>query len=169
VLGPEMRSTGEVMGIDENFELAYAKSQIAAGCPPPTSGTAFISVRDGDKQAILPIARMLVDCGFELIATAGTYEWLFKADIPALLISKLAEGRPNIMDYIKNGKVQLIINTPTRKGPATDEGKIRALSVIYKVPIVTTITGAHATARAIQALRNGDWGVKPLQEYQLNH
>ena len=90
---------------------------------------------------------------------------LAKCDVPATRVSKLAEGRPNIKDYIKNGNVQLIINTPTRKGPQTDEGKIRAMAVLNKVPIVTTITGATAAARAIAALRQEEWGVKPLQEY----
>src|SRR5205823_6490021 len=104
----------------------FAKSQIAAGTVLPTSGNVFISVRKEDKEAIVPIARQLIDCGFNLIATRGTHEALFRAGLSAQPISKLAEGRPNIQDYIKNGQVQLIINTPTKKGPATDEGKIRA-------------------------------------------
>jgi carbamoyl-phosphate synthase large subunit len=165
ILGPEMRSTGEVMGIDRGFPLAFAKSQIAAGTVLPTKGTVFISVRDGDKEAIVPVARMLADCGFNLVATAGTHQALSRHDIPVERISKLSEGRPNIKDYIKNGQVQLIINTPTRKGPQTDEGKIRALAVLNKVPIVTTITGANAAARAIAAIQKEDWGVQPLQEY----
>jgi len=165
ILGPEMRSTGEVMGIDRNFELAFAKSQLAAGSILPTKGTAFISVRDDDKDAIVPVAKLLADCGFELVATAGTYDRLAANDVPAKRLSKLAEGRPNIKDYIKNGKVQLIINTPTKKGPQTDEGKIRALAVLNKVPIVTTLTGANAAARAIVELQKGDWSVRPLQEY----
>jgi carbamoyl-phosphate synthase large subunit len=165
ILGPEMRSTGEVMGIDATFEMAFAKSQIAAGTILPTSGTVFLSVRNEDKEAIVPVARLLSDCGFELLATSGTYQALSKAGIQATRISKLAEGRPNIKDFIKNGKVQLLINTPTRKGPQTDEGQIRALAVTNKVPIVTTLTGANAAARAIQAMQKGDWNVKPLQEY----
>jgi carbamoyl-phosphate synthase large subunit len=166
ILGPEMRSTGEVMGIDQNFELAFAKSQIAAGGSPPTTGTAFISVREADKQAIIPIAKSLADLGFKILATPGTYAVLSKSDIPAKRIGKLAEGRrPNISDYLKNGNLQLIINTPTRKGPNTDEGKIRALAVLHKVPIVTTITAAHAVTRAIQELKKTDWGVRPLQQY----
>jgi carbamoyl-phosphate synthase large subunit len=165
ILGPEMRSTGEVMGIDRDFPLAFAKSQLAAGNVLPTGGTVFISVRDGDKQGIIPIAKTLAAAGFEIIVTGGTRAALAKHGIPATKISKLAEGRPNIKDFIKNGKVHLIINTPTRKGPQTDEGKIRALAVLNKVPIVTTITGASAAARAIQALQAEDWGVRPLQEY----
>jgi carbamoyl-phosphate synthase large subunit len=165
ILGPEMRSTGEVMGIDRDFPMAFAKSQLAAGTVLPTSGTVFISVRDGDKDAIIPVAKSLADAGFEIIASSGTYKALARNDIPATKISKLAEGRPNIKDYIKNGKVSLIINTPTKKGPATDEGKIRSLAVLNKVPIVTTITGANAAARAIQAMRKEQWGVRPLQDY----
>jgi carbamoyl-phosphate synthase large subunit len=165
ILGPEMRSTGEVMGIDRTFPLAFAKSQIAAGTLLPMKGTVFISVRDADKDAVVPVAKSLAEQGFELIATGGTHAVLAKNDVPATRISKLAEGRPNIKDFIKNGKVQLIITTPTRKGPQTDEGKIRAMAVLNKIPIVTTITGATAAARAIAAMQAEEWGVKPLQEY----
>jgi carbamoyl-phosphate synthase large subunit len=165
ILGPEMRSTGEVMGIDINFPLAFAKSQIAAGTVLPTKGTIFLSVNDHDKPAIVPVARMLAASGFTLLATSGTFDVLFKNDIPATRLSKLAEGRPNIRDLIKNAQVQLIINTPTRKGPDTDEGKIRALAVINRVPMMTTVTAAHAAAMAIAELQKGDWDVRPLQEY----
>ncbi len=165
ILGPEMRSTGEVMGIDQNFPLAFAKSQIAAGGALPTEGTVFISVRDSDKEAIVPVAKMLAEAGFELVATPGTCRELFKRDVPARMISKLAEGRPNISDFIKNGKIQLIINTPTTKGPQSDEGKIRSLAVLNKIPIVTTITGASAAARGIVAIQKHGWGVRPLQDY----
>jgi carbamoyl-phosphate synthase large subunit len=165
ILGPEMRSTGEVMGIDQNFALAFAKSQIAAGTNIPTSGNAFVSVRDDDKAEILPIAKQLADAGFQILATGGTYDALAKQDIPATRIPKLSEGRPNIKDYIKNGQVQLIINTPTKKGPQTDEGAIRSMATLHKVPIFTTVTAANAVTKAIQQLQKGDWGVKPLQEY----
>jgi carbamoyl-phosphate synthase large subunit len=165
ILGPEMRSTGEVMGIDQNFPLAFAKSQIAAGSSLPTQGAVFISVRDHDKEAIVPAARMLAEGGFEIIATDGTYKTLVDNNVRATRISKLSEGRPNIGDYIKNKKVQLLINTPTKKGPQTDEGKIRAMAVLNKVPIVTTITGANAAAKAIRAMQQDQWGVRPLQEY----
>jgi carbamoyl-phosphate synthase large subunit len=165
ILGPEMRSTGEVMGIDADFPHAFAKSQIAAGTILPTSGNVFISVRTEDQQAILPIARVLSGMGFQIIATAGTHEALRGADIPATLVAKLSEGRPNIKDYIKNGEIQMIINTPTKKGPATDEGKIRAMSVLNKIPIFTTITAAGAVTRAIKSIQSGGWGVKPLQAY----
>jgi carbamoyl-phosphate synthase large subunit len=165
ILGPEMRSTGEVMGIDYNFPLAFAKSQIAAGTVLPTRGNVFLSVNDHDKPAIVPVARMLADAGFTLLATAGTFDVLFNNDISATRLSKLAEGRPNIRDLIKNGKVQLIVNTPTRKGPDTDEGKIRALALTNRVPMMTTVTAAHAAAMAIVELQKGDWEVRPLQEY----
>ncbi|MGE5610400.1 MAG: carbamoyl-phosphate synthase large subunit, partial [Bacillota bacterium] len=125
ILGPEMRSTGEVMGIDQNFPIAFAKSQIASGTILPTSGNVFVTVHDRDKAHIIPVAKMLVGLGFTLIATSGTYAELTRHGIPATRINKLNEGRPNIKDYIKNGQVQLTINTPTKKGPKTDECKIR--------------------------------------------
>jgi carbamoyl-phosphate synthase large subunit len=165
ILGPEMRSTGEVMGIDANFPLAFAKSQIAAGGALPTKGRIYISVNNADKPHIAPIAKALVDCGFELIATDGTFKELQKNDIPATRLAKLNQGRPNIADYIKNKEIQLIINTPTKKGPATDEGKIRAMAILHKIPIITTLTAARAAAGAIKALQKGDWTVKPLQDY----
>jgi carbamoyl-phosphate synthase large subunit len=165
ILGPEMRSTGEVMGIDADFPHAFAKSQIAAGTVLPLSGNVYVSVRNEDKEAIVPIAKAFAEMGFQILATGGTHEALGRHGIAATRIPKLAEGRPNIADYIKNGRVQLIINTPTKKGPATDEGKIRAMSVSNKVPIVTTIAGASAAARAIKAIQSGGWGVKPLQAY----
>jgi carbamoyl-phosphate synthase large subunit len=165
ILGPEMRSTGEVMGIDATFEMAFAKAQLAAGQMLPTTGRVFISVRDADKASVIPVAQALASAGFEIIASSGTYAELARNDIPATKIPKLSEGRPNIKDYIKNGQVALIINTPTRKGPQTDEGKIRSLAVLNKVPIVTTITGASAATKAIQAMQKEQWGVRPLQEY----
>jgi len=165
ILGPEMRSTGEVMGIDMDFPMAFAKAQIAAGTVLPTKGTVFISVRQGDKQAIVPAARKLADCGFQIVATVGTQQALLEAGVPATRIAKLGEGRPNIRDFIKNNQVQLIINTPTKKGPQTNEGKIRAMAVLSSVPMITTITAANAAARAIEALQSHDWSVRPLQEY----
>jgi carbamoyl-phosphate synthase large subunit len=123
ILGPEMRSTGEVMGIDATFPMAFAKSQLAAGTVLPTKGTIYISVRDDDKADVVPVARMLSDCGFTLIATSGTHRVLAANDVPATRISKLAEGRPNIKDYIKNNGVQLIVNTPTKKGRRRTRGR----------------------------------------------
>jgi carbamoyl-phosphate synthase large subunit len=166
ILGPEMRSTGEVMGIDQSFPLAFAKASIAAGTVLPTAGTVFISVRDADKAALLPIARELVSLGFNIISSGATYELLRRGGIDASRINKLAERtHPNIQDYIKEQRVQLIINTPTKKGPRTDEGKIRAMAVLNRVPIVTTMTGANAAVKAIAALQKKGWDVRPLQEY----
>ena len=142
ILGPEMRSTGEVMGIDMSFPMAFAKSQVAAGTVLPTRGTAFLSVRDADKGHIVPVAEMLVRAGFALLSTGGTHDALARHGIVATRLNKLSEGRPNIRDLIKNGEVQLIVNTPTKKGPATDEGKIRALAVLNRVPLLTTVTAA---------------------------
>ena len=160
-----MRSTGEVMGIDETFELAYAKAQIAAGTVLPTGGKVFISVKDADKPHVAVPAKLLADHGFEILATGGTLDALKAAGIPAKRIAKLSEGRPNVQDAMKNGQINLIINTPTKKGPGTDEGKIRSMAVLNKVPIMTTLTAANAAARAIIALQQHGWGVKPLQEY----
>ena len=168
ILGPEMRSTGEVMGIDASFPIAFAKSQMAAGGSLPTEGTIYLSVRNGDKKTIIPIAKKLADLGFKLLATAGTHKVLSDQGIPATRVNKIKEGRPNIIDAIKNKEVQLLINTPTTKGPNTDEGRIRAAAVMNKVPIITTMTAASAAAEAIAALKSdkdGGWGVKPLQEY----
>jgi carbamoyl-phosphate synthase large subunit len=166
ILGPEMRSTGEVMGIDATFPMAYAKAQIAEGTNVPLQGTLFISVRDADKPLVLPIARKFAELGFKLISTAGTHAALTAAGIEAVRILKIADhARPNLADYIKNGEVQLILNTPTKKGAGTDEAKIRALAFRNRIPIVTTITGGMAFARAIEALRAGDWDVRPLQDY----
>ncbi|MHB1767687.1 MAG: carbamoyl-phosphate synthase large subunit [Phycisphaerae bacterium] len=165
ILGPEMRSTGEVMGIDSSFPVAYAKSQMAAGGSLPASGTVYISVRDGDKKAIIESARKIAQAGFELISTSGTCAALNEAGVPCRKINKIQEGRPNIIDAIKNHQVQLLINTPTHKGPTTDEGRIRAAAVLHRIPIITTITGAEAAADAIVSLKHGDWTVKPIQDY----
>jgi len=173
ILGPEMRSTGEVMGVDMSFGLAYAKSQFAAGVKLPASGTVFLSVNKADKAHVVPIGQQLAAMGFHLVATGGTYEMLHRAGVRCKRIFKLTEGRPNIADLITNRQVDLLINTPTSRGPATDEGKIRALATIHNIPLVTTMTGAEAATAAIAALRagaeSGDaneaWTVRPLQEY----
>ena len=166
ILGPEMKSTGEVMGIDRTFPLAYAKAQLAEGSKVPTSGTVFVSVRDADKSGVVPIAQKLSELGFTLISTGGTHSALTAAGVEVARIAKIADhARPNLADYIKNGQVQLILNTPTKKGSGTDEAKIRALAFRNRIPIVTTLTGGMAYARAIEALKQGDWGVRPLQDY----
>jgi carbamoyl-phosphate synthase large subunit len=167
ILGPEMRSTGEVMGIDHSFELAFAKATIATGTALPMKGTVFLSVGTADKEEAVPIARHFARLGFNLLTTEGTREVLARHGVETQRVNKLAEGRPNVRDAIKNGQVQLVINTPTKKGPATDEGKIRALCVASRVPIFTTLTAAAAAVRAIEALQHGDWGVRPLQDYHV--
>jgi carbamoyl-phosphate synthase large subunit len=166
ILGPEMRSTGEVMGIDSTFEAAFAKSQLAAGTTLPMSGNVFISVRKADQAAVVPTAKLLADAGFKILATDGTHDTLSRQGVSSTVVKKLNEGRPNIKDMMKNSQVQLIINTPTKKGPQTDEGQIRALAVLNRVPIITTLTAANAAAKAIRQLQKENWSVKPLQAYK---
>ncbi len=166
ILGPEMKSTGEVMGIDKSFPLAYAKAVLAEGSKLPTGGTLFVSVRPDDHDAVAPIARKFADLGFKLIATKGTHDTLSEHGVESTLVPKIADHvRPNLIDFIANGEVQLIVNTPTRKGAGTDEAKIRAAAFRARLPIVTTLTAADAWAEAIAALREGDWTVTPLQTW----
>jgi len=165
ILGPEMRSTGEVMGIDETFPLAFAKSQIAANSALPLTGTIFISVADRDKQEIVAVARTLAGLQYRLISTHGTAKALRTAGINVEEIPKLQEGRPNLIDFMKNGQVDLVINTPSGKGARTDEGKIRAAAVQHKVTCITTMPAAYAAVEAMKVLRQGELNVKPLQEW----
>ncbi|MCC7146938.1 MAG: carbamoyl-phosphate synthase large subunit [Phycisphaeraceae bacterium] len=165
ILGPEMRSTGEVMGIDPQFALAFAKSQMAANTLLPTKGKIFLSVRDSDKRHLLDLARPLAAMGFEVITTAGTCAFLAQQGVKTQALKKIGEGRPNAIDMIKNHELALIIITPTRKGISSDEGRLRATAVRFNVPMITTITGARAAVSAMQALRRGDWTVRALQDY----
>jgi carbamoyl-phosphate synthase large subunit len=166
VLGPEMRSTGEVMGIDASLPIAYAKGLLAAGVNLPTGGGVFISVRDHDKEPIVGVARALHDMGFEIYATHGTAEHLAKRGVPVRELQKIGAGaRPNVIDLMSDGQISLVINTPTRTGWQTDEGRIRSSGVRLGVPMITTATAAAASVRAIGAVRKGDWSVRPLQEY----
>ncbi|MCI0680673.1 MAG: carbamoyl-phosphate synthase large subunit [Gemmataceae bacterium] len=165
ILGPEMRSTGEVMGIAETFPIAFAKSQIAANSSLPLAGTIFLSVADRDKAELAPIARTLASLGYRLISTRGTARALQAAGVEVEEIPKLQEGRPNLIDHMKNGHVDLVINTPSGKGARTDEGKIRAAAVQHKVTCITTLAAAHAAVEAVKALRHGELTVKPLQEW----
>ncbi len=165
LLTPEMRSTGEVMGISDDWGVAYAKSQMAAAPALPRSGKVFISLRDSDKEGVIPIARAFSEMGFELCATHGTAAVLQQEGLTVQSLFKLQEGRPNVLDLVKNNEVHLIINTPAGKSPREDEIKIRAAAVIYKIPIMTTLAGAHAAARGIRALRDKGLTVQPLQEY----
>ena len=165
ILGPEMRSTGEVMGIDEEFALAFAKAQLAAGQKLPLKGTVFMSIKDEDKMASLEVAFGLCDMGFKILATKGTSSFLSAHGIPNKTVKKLNEGRPNIVDMIKNGEIDLVINTTSTKRAVTDAFYIRRAAVAFRVPYTTTIAGAKATVKAIRAMRNKGLSVKSLQEY----
>jgi len=165
LLSPEMRSTGEVMGLDGELGIAYAKSQMAAGGPLPLSGRVFLSVSDAHKQDVAEVAKLFADLGFELIATSGTAAVLEKAGLKVRRIFKLTEGRPNTVDLLKNREIQLVINTPAGQTPRADEVKIRTTAVYTGTPIMTTMSGAKAAALGIAALRKNGYGVKTLQEY----
>ena len=168
-LGPEMKSTGEVMGLAKDFGMAFAKAQIAAGQELPTEGAAFFSIRPEDKTATaLAVARALSDMGMRLIATDGTAKWLGEAGLECERVNKVREGRPHVVDMILNGDIALVINTPSGKHPRQDEIAIRSTSWERRVPIITTIQGAVATAEAIRALRDGEMGVRTLQEYTID-
>jgi carbamoyl-phosphate synthase large subunit len=165
ILGPEMLSTGEVMGISDDFGIAFAKSQIAAGNTLPTSGNVFISVKDDDKARAVEVARKMHEMGFKIFATKGTCISLINNNIPSEFVLKMAEGRPNIVDYIINGRMDLIINTTVGKRTITDSFAIRRTALDRQVPYVTTIRGARAVAKAIEALKKHKLGVKPIQLY----
>jgi len=165
ILGPEMRSTGEVMGIDTSFPIAFAKSQMGANTVLPTEGKIFLSVRDNDKPNIVEIARELSQMGFSIVTTRGTHDFLKERGIDTEVINKISVGRPHAIDLIKNHELDLIINTPSRKGIATDEGKLRSTAVRFNIPMITTLTGASAGVKAIAALKAGNWGVRALQDY----
>ncbi|MCS6958900.1 MAG: carbamoyl-phosphate synthase large subunit [Pseudanabaenaceae cyanobacterium SKYGB_i_bin29] len=165
ILGPEMRSTGEVMGIDTDFGRAYAKSQIAAGQNLPLSGTVFISVNERDKRSVTSVAEGFAELGFRIIATEGTYRILQRNGIPCQQVLKLHEGRPHIGDAIKNGQVQLIVNTPSGSEAQTDAQMIRRAALLYKIPVITTIAGAKATIAAIRALKEAPLSVQAIQEF----
>ena len=164
-LGPEMRSTGEVMGVSDNFSLAFAKGQLAAGTVLPETGRIFLSVASQSaKKSMVDLARRLVKLGFELIATSGTAEALSQAGIEVEAVKKLQEGHPNLIDHLIDGRVQLIFNTPRGKGARTDEGRIRAASVLYGVPCITTLAAAEACVRAMEALRSEPMKVQAMQD-----
>jgi carbamoyl-phosphate synthase large subunit len=166
ILGPEMRSTGEVMGIDTTFGAAYAKSQIAAGQNLPTSGSVFISVKNQDKRNIVFVAKKLADMRFKIMATSGTAEALNSNDIKVSVLPKLHEGRPNILDLIKDGKISMIINTPSGKATKEDERRIRAHAVLHDVALITTVAGAQASVNGIENLiKKKRINFTPIQEY----
>jgi carbamoyl-phosphate synthase large subunit len=164
VLGPEMRSTGEVMGISRSFPIAFAKGQLAAGVNLPESGKIFVSVTDRHKDRVVEVARQLKELNYEIISTSGTAKRLEEAGIEVERVKKIIEGHPNLIDVMKNEDVDLIINTPSGKGARTDEGTIRATAVQCGVPCITTIQAAEAAVQAMAALRKEGMEVEALQE-----
>ncbi|MEH2159669.1 MAG: carbamoyl-phosphate synthase large subunit [Nostoc sp.] len=165
ILGPEMRSTGEVMGIDTDFGRAFAKAELGAGERLPLTGTVFVSMSDRDKAAASAVVREFIDLGFTVMATLGTRRVLLEQGLNIELVLKLHEGRPHVLDGIKNQKIQLIINTPSGEEAHTDARLIRRTALAYKIPIITTIAGAKATVAAIRSLQNTTLDVKTIQEY----
>jgi carbamoyl-phosphate synthase large subunit len=165
ILGPEMRSTGEAMGIDQDFGRAFAKAQLSANQKIPLTGTVFVSMSDRDKHTAIPIAQDLIDLGFKLVATSGTRQVLMDAGLEVELVFKLHEGRPHVLDWIKNERINLILNTPFGEEAQADGKLIRRSALTYKIPIVTTIAGAKATAAAIRALQSDPLDVKAIQDY----
>jgi carbamoyl-phosphate synthase large subunit len=169
ILGPEMKSTGEVMGGAETFGAAFAKACLSTGQELPTAGTVFISVNNTDKPNVLTVARDLAELGFDLIATRGTAAYLRAHGVPVGATFKVNEGRPNISDQVVNGKVQLIINTPLGRASFFDDRTVRRAAMLHGVPCITTLTGAAAAVAGIRALRNQKLGVKALQDYHADN
>ena len=166
-LGPEMKSTGEVMGIDADLGMAYAKSQMAASSQLPLEGKIFFSVKDRDKEASIPLAKEFADLGFELYSTSGTARTFEEAGIKVNTLHKLAEGRPNVLDMIKNSEIAMVINTPSGRVPRRDEVRIRSGALANRVPIITTMRGAQAAIRSIKSLKAAELSVVALQEYHM--
>jgi carbamoyl-phosphate synthase large subunit len=165
VLGPEMRSTGEVMGIDRSFEVAFAKSQLGGGTRVPRQGTVFVSVRGDDKMRIADAVRLLHGLGFKVMATSGTQRYLSDNGVPTEKVNKVLEGRPHIVDAITNGDVQLVFNTTEGPQALADSRSLRRAALLHKVPYYTTLSGAKAAAQGIRAYRDGDLEVRTLQSY----
>ncbi len=165
LLGPEMRSTGEVMGIARDFPTAFAKAQAAAGSPLPTAGTAFITVTDSDKPGVFAVAQILHDNGFRILATGGTAEAIARMGVPVKTINKIGEGSPHVVDWIERGEVNLIVNTPTGSGARSDGWEIRRSAIAHGIPCLTTLSAGISAARAIaQAIKLGEPDVLSLQE-----
>jgi carbamoyl-phosphate synthase large subunit len=165
MLGPEMRSTGEVMGLDKDFGLAFAKSQLAAGQILPLTGGVLFSVKDPDKPQLLPLARDFYNLGFEIFATGGTATFLKENGVPVSDVHKVREGRPHIIDRIKSREIALVINTPRGRFTPADSYSIRRAALEYGIPYTTTLSAARATFIAIRTLKEGKLEVKSLQEY----
>jgi carbamoyl-phosphate synthase large subunit len=165
LLGPEMKSTGEVMGLDRDFAAAFIKSQLAAGNELPREGTVFVSVRDRDKEAAVGLARTLVGAGFGLVATRGTAAALAAAGLPVREVKKVHEGRPHVVDLIKDRGVQLVINTTEGRQAIRDSYSLRRAALMAKLPYYTTLPGARAVVQALERLAGGELEVAPLQSY----
>ncbi|MEO2039634.1 MAG: carbamoyl phosphate synthase large subunit, partial [Martelella sp.] len=165
LLGPEMRSTGEVIGLDKDFAIAFAKSQLGASVDLPREGCVFVSVKPEDKERVLPAVRLLVEQGFTVMATGGTRDFLEENGISATKINKVREGRPHIEDAIRNRQVQLVFNTTSNDKTISDSKSLRRAALTQKVPYYTTMAGAMAAAQAIKALKQGQLEVRPLQSY----
>jgi carbamoyl-phosphate synthase large subunit len=164
VLGPEMRSTGEVMGVADNFGEAFAKAQLSAGQVLPMKGTVFLSVNDRDKENVVSLAKTFVDRGFHLVATHGTADVLAEAGLQAERVYKVKEGRPNVVDLIKGDRIQLIVNTPAGQDPYFDEKAIRRAAVLARIPTITTLAAARAAIEGIEAIQHGELTVYALQD-----
>ncbi len=165
LLGPEMRSTGEVMGLDSNYDMAFAKSQLGAGMRIPQTGTVFVSVKEADKTRVLPSIKKLADLGFRITATGGTHTYLESKGVASTKINKVLEGRPHVVDAIKNGEIQLVLNTTETRSSESDSKSIRQTAVMQKVPYYTTLPGIISATKAIAAQRNDTISVRPLQDY----
>jgi len=165
ILGPEMKSTGEVMGLDSDFGRAFAKSQLGVGIELPLSGCVFISVRDSDKNALVEPCRQLAAWGFELVATRGTAGKLSEEGLPVSLVNKVQEGRPDIVDEMRSGRIKLVFNTTEGAQAITDSFSLRRTALTHNIPYYTTVAGARAAVQAIRALREGCLEVAPLQSY----
>jgi carbamoyl-phosphate synthase large subunit len=165
ILGPEMKSTGEVMGLDASFERAFLKSQMGAGVKLPEDGTAFVSVRDSDKAAAVTLARRLSDMGFRIMATRGTAARIRDAGLAVIVVNKVLEGRPHCVDAIKSGDIQIVINTTAGGQSVSDSFDIRRSALTQGIPHYTTMAGARAAVHAIAALKAGTLDVAPLQSY----
>ena len=165
VLGPEMRSTGEVIGLDRSFPVAFAKSQLGGGTNVPRTGAVFVSVRDIDKPRVLETTRLLAGLGFKIRATGGTARYLVSEGVKTQRVNKVSEGRPHVVDLIKNGEIQLVLNTTEGPQALADSRSLRRAALLHKVPYYTTLAGAIAASQGIRAYLAGDLEVRALQDY----
>ncbi len=166
ILGPEMRSTGEVMGIDPDLGVAFAKAKLGAFLQLPREGKVFVSVKDADKRTVIEIARRIAALGYQIVSTSGTHKLLTRSGVPCEMVYKIADGaRPNVLDIVKNREVQLIVNTPSGRGARTDEGRIRGVAAVRNIPCITTMSGARALVSALEAYRAETVTARPVQDY----